>query len=108
MNVKELDATYHLLEVLENYNIVIKPIVSKEYTYYRGGSRRKGRQHRPTGVTNPKAKVTEAEAREIKYQPASVSSVDLSYRFGITPATVGKIRNGHTWKHITKENVNAN
>jgi hypothetical protein len=63
----------------------------------------KGRHvaHRPKGVSNGRAKITEAQALEIKrsQEPAPV----ISAQYGISQSMVSQIRSGHCWKHLPSD-----
>ena len=50
------------------------------------------------GEGHQTAKLSEMEARTVKYTPLRVSSA--ARRFGISPSTVCGIRSGLTWRHI--------
>lgn len=54
----------------------------------------------PKGETNANAKLTEDQARAIKYNHPELSHSELARRLGVTPVTIGDIRNGKKWKHI--------
>lgn len=60
----------------------------------------KGRgNHRcPRGAGNPNNKLTEEQAREIKF--GSERGVDVSRRFGVSQTTVSDIRKGRIWGHL--------
>lgn len=50
------------------------------------------------GVTNPKARLTEAQAIEIKH--SSERNTDLARRFGISKTHVGYIKTGKSWSYL--------
>lgn len=61
----------------------------------------KGRQHRPAGAANPKAKLTEEQAREVLSSPETGAA--LARRFGVTRGAVNDIRRGTKWRHLQAE-----
>ena len=53
-----------------------------------------------TGENNVRCKITEADAREIKYGLKDKTRRELSERFGISMWMITAIRNNRLWKHI--------
>jgi hypothetical protein len=53
-----------------------------------------------TGENNGMCKITEADAREIKYGLKDKTRMELSERFGISIWMISAIRNNRLWKHI--------
>jgi len=60
---------------------------------YDTGLRAKGENHH-------KSKLTEAQARQIKYGHQGIVQKDIAEIYGITQAQVSEIRSGKYWKHI--------
>lgn len=58
----------------------------------------KGRSAKLAGALNPRAKLTEEQAREIKM--SSLPSAYFRAKFNISDTVVSNIRKGHTWKHL--------
>jgi len=60
----------------------------------------KERQSR--GEDHAKAKVTEAQVREIrrKFKTGRATLVQLGEEYGLRPDYLSKIVNGHYWKHV--------
>jgi hypothetical protein len=54
---------------------------------------------RPMGETSYIAKLTEEQAKRIKYADSRPSAIVAS-ELGVHPVTVRDIRNGRTWKHV--------
>jgi len=54
----------------------------------------RGRQHRPRGERNPKAKLTSVQVREVRSQAPSAT---LATRLGVSMATLRDIHAGRTW-----------
>lgn len=52
----------------------------------------------PRGERNGRAKLTDAQVREIRASEGS--QMAIAARFGIGEATVSKIRNGKRWSHV--------
>ena len=50
------------------------------------------------GTINPKAKLTELDVRAIRRSLAM--GIDLARKYGVTPANISDVRNGHTWRHL--------
>lgn len=50
------------------------------------------------GIINPKAKLTERQVRAIRR--SSAMGIDLARKYGVTPANISDVRNGHTWRHV--------
>lgn len=61
----------------------------------------KNRQHRPSGASNPKAKLTPEQVRTILSSPESGAA--LGRRFGVSRGTVNDIRRGAKWRHLQAE-----
>lgn len=55
---------------------------------------------RPRGEGHHRAKLTEADVREIKSRPAAKPG-KLGAEFGVKSAVIQRIRNGTAWKHVT-------
>lgn len=54
------------------------------------------------GERHPRAKVTEADVREIRRRVSDgASPTDLAARFGVTPSAIHGITAGRTWRHVT-------
>jgi hypothetical protein len=63
---------------------------------------------RSRGAGNPKAKLTEFQAAEIKGSLAAGARCrDLGAAFGITAGTVSRIKNGQAWPHVAPEPVST-
>lgn len=54
----------------------------------------------PIGQDNANSKLSEEQAREIKYNYLDISHSELGRRLDVSPVTIGNIRNGKSWKHI--------
>ncbi len=52
------------------------------------------------GERNSAAKLTEEQAKEIKYDTSGTAPVLLAKRYGVSRSTVYNITSGCTWKHI--------
>lgn len=52
------------------------------------------------GERNSMAKITEKEAKDIKYNRCNKTANELAKEYGISPATVRDIRASRSWKHI--------
>lgn len=63
--------------------------------------RRKGRYRNKRGTDHPLRKLSEDQAREIKFSLGRAS--DLSKRFNIDRSIVWRIRTGKLWSHLQKE-----
>ena len=64
--------------------------------------RAKGRQADMRGERHPKAKITEAQVREIRAAVASGETMrSVGSRYGLTSMTVADIHHRRSWKHIT-------
>lgn len=59
---------------------------------------KKGRKNNLKGEKHGNAKLTEAQALEIKH--SSDRGVDLAARFGVAATLISKIRSGENWKHL--------
>lgn len=59
----------------------------------------RGRQYRPVGTKNVKAKLTEADVREIRASIAVDPDI-FAGRFGVHRRTVLAVKRGQTWKHL--------
>lgn len=55
-----------------------------------------------TGENNPKARLTEKQVREIKYEliPQGLSNPEIAEMFSVKHYVICFIRNGKTWKHV--------
>jgi hypothetical protein len=60
----------------------------------------KGRSYHPIGERNRQAKLTEARVREL-YE-AQGTQLELSEKFGVCQSRISMIKNGRSWKHLTK------
>ncbi len=61
----------------------------------------KGRQHKPKGELNPKAKLNAAKVLEIRVLIANgASDKILADQYQVHPATIWHIRTRSTWQHI--------
>jgi hypothetical protein len=60
---------------------------------------RKGRRARMPGEKNPRAKLTEADVRHIR--GSTLSTEELTARFGVSKSTIHAARSGTTWRHLT-------
>ena len=60
--------------------------------------KRKGRAAKPRGEASAYAKISEATARSIKYSIGTLVSVAAQY--GVSTASVWKIRRGDNWGHV--------
>ncbi len=61
----------------------------------------KGRQYRPEGTLNPKAKLTPAEVVEIRSKhEQGVSRWVLAAEYGVTPTSVSAIVRRQTWRNL--------
>lgn len=62
---------------------------------------REGSPNYPKGERHPRARLTEAQAREIHRLAAEgMAQRDIAARFGVSPALVCKIVGGRLWKHL--------
>ena len=62
---------------------------------------RKYPERRPRGEQSTKAKLTEDDVRQIKKMLAEGwQRAYIARRFGVTPPTIGAIKDGTSWKHI--------
>ena len=59
----------------------------------------RGRAHRPVGVANGMAKLTETQVKEIR--KSSLSPRELADIHGVTKENIHHITNNKTWRHIT-------
>lgn len=59
---------------------------------------RKGRQHRPIGTRNPKARLTHDQVRTIRAD-SRVQQV-IADEYGIQQTLVSKIKRGELWSHV--------
>jgi len=50
------------------------------------------------GSKSPNAKLTEEQAREIKF--SKTSNVRLGKKYGISPSKCSEIKHGKAWKHL--------
>lgn len=56
---------------------------------------------KPSGEDNPMAKLSETEAREIKYGGFDgLNNREIGDEFGVSSEVVRRIRSGERWKHI--------
>jgi hypothetical protein len=63
--------------------------------------RAKHPDHRPAGELHGRAKITAAQAEEIRQQRAQgAKSTDLARRYGISPQNIANIAGGKTWRHL--------
>lgn len=63
---------------------------------------RKGRQIAFRGERHPNAKLTEADVRAI-LAASDVSTAVLARHYGVNDGTVGAIRTGKSWTHISRQ-----
>ena len=68
-----------------------------------GDLRERGRAYRAPGAANMAAKLTEDQALAVMQDARTCEAIALEY--GISPATVDSIRNGHSWKHLFDESL---
>lgn len=61
----------------------------------------KGRKVSHVGESNPRARLTEADVREIRASP--LGRRDLAERYGVSQATIGMIRTRRNWAHVKDE-----
>lgn len=59
----------------------------------------KGRNRVPKGEASPHAKITEEQASAIRGDARSYTAVAADY--GVSPATIGDIKSGKSWTHLT-------
>ena len=54
------------------------------------------------GEDHKSAKLTEIQAREIKYKyyNSAITQLDLAKEYGVAPTTIHSIVNGNKWRHI--------
>ena len=54
----------------------------------------------PFGERSPKARLTTAQVRAIKAMVGTHRQIDVAVRFGVSPAAIGSIWHGRTWRWI--------
>jgi len=54
----------------------------------------------PKGETNANARLTEAQARAIKYNHPHLNGVEVAALYGCSRHVANNIRSGKSWKHI--------
>lgn len=61
------------------------------------------RSNTPRGETHPRAKLTEAQVREIKRMLAdrTLTQRSIAAQFGVTQSSVMMINTGRQWKHVS-------
>lgn len=64
----------------------------------------KGRRRSPKGATNGRAKLTEADVRDMlrRHVPGVTSARDHAARYGISKTVVNGILRGEYWKHVPR------
>lgn len=68
--------------------------------------KKKGRQHRPVGESNGKARLTECDVVWIHRQIAlGVKQADISEALGVTNQAVSKINVGKSWAYLHPSNL---
>lgn len=61
----------------------------------------RGRNFVPAGALHPRAKLTEANVREIRAERArGVDGLILARRFGVSPATIYRAATGRNWRAV--------
>lgn len=55
-----------------------------------------------TGASNPKAKLTDTDVREIRNLAKTMPTIHIARKFDVTTATIRSIKFGRTWKHLNK------
>ena len=66
----------------------------------RGGTTSGKRNNWTKGARNPKARLTEEDARQIKYSRAPTQ--ELAAQFDVSYTTIQRIRRGHSWQHVDR------
>jgi hypothetical protein len=56
---------------------------------------------RAQGERCGRAKLTEVQAREIRYTPASVTHVEIARAYKLHPSQVYRIRSHQAWRHLS-------
>lgn len=57
------------------------------------------------GEKHPRTKLTDADIRHIRKNPAKLRQVDLAKQFGVKKGVISRAINKHTWKHLDIEEV---
>jgi hypothetical protein len=60
----------------------------------------KGRQGRPRGEINARAKLTETQARTIFMLPSSMTSAEVGATYGVSAAAIRMLRTRKSWRHL--------
>lgn len=58
-----------------------------------------GLKTRPIGINNPKSKLTDESARDIR-QNSSLPTSHFMEKYGVSKATVDRIKRGAAWAHV--------
>jgi hypothetical protein len=62
-----------------------------------------GGTHSFKGETNPRAILSESDAREILELPLSLKSKDVAKQYGVATHVIWALRRGDSWKHLQVE-----
>lgn len=61
----------------------------------------KGRAHRPTGSSNPRARLTEQDVAEIRrLSGQGMLTLEIAEQFDVSTVTVNKVVGRRTWRHV--------
>lgn len=82
----------------EQYTGEGNPFYGKHHTEETKQKNKEGHIGKYDGEKNPSAKLTESQAKDIKY--SSLSYGKLMKVFNVGKTTVAQIKTGKTWKHI--------
>lgn len=55
------------------------------------------------GAKNSNAKLTEADAYDIKFKWRGTPREEVAEMYGVSSVTVRSIQKGHTWAHLKRE-----
>lgn len=58
----------------------------------------RNRWHKPSGIINPRAKLTEMEVCQIRDEQGKCG--DIAKRYGVSSALIGQIKSGKIWRHV--------
>lgn len=62
---------------------------------------RKNRSRRAQGISHPRARLSEADVRNLRADAASMSWRKLAAKYGVGEATARAAATGRTWRHLT-------
>lgn len=61
---------------------------------------KRGRKTIQRGEQASRSKLTEEQAKEIKYSDKNIKHVELAKKYNVTPTSISLIRRGKNWQHI--------